>query len=64
MQPGDWVALGAAVVAVMALIWTRGQATSAREQAQSAKEQVALAKRQTEVQEQLYRDQQQLSMSV
>lgn len=59
MQPGDWVALGAAVVAVMALIWTRGQATSAREQAQLAKEQVALAKRQTEVQEQLYRDQQQ-----
>ena len=59
MQAGDWVSLGAAVVAVLALIWTRAQARSARLQAESAKEQVALAKRQTEIQEQLYRDQQQ-----
>lgn len=59
MQPGDWVALAAAVVAVVALIWTRGQARSAKEQAESAREQVTLAKRQTEIQEQLYRDQQQ-----
>lgn len=59
MQPGDWVALGAAVVAVVALVWTRGQARSAKQQAESAKEQVDLAKRQTEVQERLYRDQQQ-----
>jgi hypothetical protein len=59
MQAGDWVSLAAAVVAVVALIWTRGQARSARQQAESAKEQVALAKRQTEIQEQLYRDQQQ-----
>lgn len=59
MQPGDWVALGAAIVAVVALIWARAQAKSAKQQADSAKEQVALAKRQTEIQEQLYRDQQQ-----
>jgi hypothetical protein len=29
MQPGDWVTLGAAVLAVVALTWTRGQARSA-----------------------------------
>ncbi|KUM31879.1 hypothetical protein AQ436_01830 [Arthrobacter sp. EpRS66] len=59
LEAGDWVSLGAAVVAVVALIFTWAQAKSAREQAHSAKEQVALGRRQTEVQENLYRDQQQ-----
>ncbi|GAB3621801.1 hypothetical protein GCM10027417_30630 [Glutamicibacter endophyticus] len=66
MQAGDWVSLGAALVAVIALIFTsiqaksaKDQAVASKDQAASAKEQVALAKRQTETQEQLYRDQQQ-----
>lgn len=59
MDIGNWVALGAAVVSVIALVATFGQAQSARQQAKSAKEQVVLARRQTEIQEQLYKDQQQ-----
>lgn len=59
MDAGDWVAAGAAAVAVVALIFTAVQAKAAKDQANAASEQVKLARRQTEVQEQLYRDQQQ-----
>lgn len=59
MDAGDWVAAGAAFVAVVAVIIAALQAKSAREQAQAAKKQVGLAERQTELQEQLYREQQQ-----
>lgn len=59
MDIGNWVALGAALISVIALIAAFGQARSARQQALAAKEQVELARRQTEIQEQLYRDQQQ-----
>jgi len=59
MDAGDWVAAGAAAVAVVALVFTALQARSARDQARAAKEQVEIGKRQTEMQEQLHRDQQQ-----
>jgi hypothetical protein len=59
MDAGDWVAAGAAAVAVVALIFTAVQARAAKDQANAAREQVQVARRQTEVQEQLYRDQQQ-----
>ncbi|MGO4250153.1 hypothetical protein AB4Y87_23410 [Paenarthrobacter sp. RAF54_2] len=59
MDGGDWVAAGAAVVAVIALVFTALQARSAKIQAQAARDQVEIGKRQAEMQEQLNRDQQQ-----
>jgi type II secretory pathway pseudopilin PulG len=56
---GVWVAAASALIAVIALVFTGLQASSAKQQADAAREQVNLARRQTEVQERLYEDQQQ-----
>jgi hypothetical protein len=56
MDAGAWVALGAAIVSLIALAITIWQAQSARSQAHSARVQAEAATRQTEFQERIHRE--------